>query len=273
MSTACSASTVPAHSTMRRPGPQHPGASPAPATVERRVRTGARVGSRAPAGQAVGQQEADGHGQLVAHPVHVAPAVHPADQRRVPDVADDPGALGVVGGLGLPDGPGDDAVHDARPSAAGTRWRPGRARPARRRRPPPAGAGGPWPAAPGRARRGPAPRRSAPAAAPGPGEVELLHPVDEGGGQEVVLGREVAVDGAHGHVGPGGDVAHLDRLVATLEPELHGGVDDPLATRLLSTGQRPGKHPSAARPFTLLPAPARNGTRSTPGGLATGAGI
>ncbi len=73
--------------------------------------------------------------------------------------------------------------------------------------------------------------------------VELLHPVDEGGGQEMVLGGEVAVDGAHGHMGPGGHVAHLDGLVAPLEAELHGGVDDPLPPRLLSTGQGPGKRP------------------------------
>ena len=40
--------------------------------------------------------------------------LHPADERRVPDVADDPGPLGVVGGLGLADGPDDDAVHERR---------------------------------------------------------------------------------------------------------------------------------------------------------------
>src|ERR1700676_3311412 len=61
--------------------------------------------------ETVGKQQVDGHGQLVAHAVHVAPPVHPSHQRRVPDVADDAGALGMVGGLGLADGPDDDAVH------------------------------------------------------------------------------------------------------------------------------------------------------------------
>ena len=75
--------------------------------------------------------------------------------------------------------------------------------------------------------------------------------MDEGGRQEVVLGGEVAVDGSHGHVGPGGHVAHLDGLVATFEAELHGGVDDPLPTCFLSASQGPGSH-SCARPFTLL---------------------
>ena len=70
--------------------------------------------------------------------------------------------------------------------------------------------------------------------------VELLDPVDQGGRQEVVLGGEVAVDGAHGHVGPGGHVPHLDGLVAALEAELHGGVDDPLAPGLLGPGHRRG---------------------------------
>ena len=41
----------------------------------------------------------------------------------------------------------------------------------------------------------------------------------------------------------GGHVAHLDRFVAALEAELHGGVDDPLPPRFLSAGQRPGKDP------------------------------
>ena len=72
--------------------------------------------------------------------------------------------------------------------------------------------------------------------------VELLHPEDEGRGEQVVLGGEVAVDGAHGHVRPGGHVPHLHRLVAALEAELHGSVDDPLTPRFLSAGQGAGKH-------------------------------
>ena len=104
-----------------------------------------------------------------------------------------------------------------------------------------------------------------PGAEPGPGVVELLDPVDEGRGQEVVLGREVAVDGAHGDVRPGRHVAHLDGLVAALEPELHGGVDDPLPTRFLSASQGTregcsrctGVHPTrgTARGDIVKPAP------------------
>ena len=67
--------------------------------------------------------------------------------------------------------------------------------------------------------------------------VELLDPVDQRRGQQVVLAGEVPVDGAHGHVGPGGHVAHLHRLVAAVEPQRHGGVDDPLAPGLLGSRQ------------------------------------
>ena len=105
--------------------------------------------------------------------------------------------------------------------------------------------------------------------------VELLHPEDERGGQQVVLGREVAVDGAHGHVRPGGHVAHLDRLVAAFEAELHGGVDHPLAPRLLGTGQGTGKHPLLhGRSRYSWPWPERNPFYSQVAGPApTGANL
>ena len=67
--------------------------------------------------------------------------------------------------------------------------------------------------------------------------VELLDPVDQRRGQQVVLAGEVAVDGAHGHVGPGRHVAHLHRLVAPVESQRHGRVDDPLAPCLLGSRQ------------------------------------
>ena len=57
----------------------------------------------------------------------------------------------------------------------------------------------------------------------------------------MVLAGEVAVDGAHGHVGPGGHVAHLHRLVPAFEAERHGGVDDTLAPGLLGPGERTGE--------------------------------
>ena len=94
--------------------------------------------------------------------------------------------------------------------------------------------------------------------------VELLHPEHEGRRQQVVLGREVPVDGAHGHVGPGGHVTHLDRLVAPLEAELHGGVDHPLATSFLSPGQRTRASTRCCTPSRYSGPPAWNGTRSTP---------
>ena len=78
--------------------------------------------------------------------------------------------------------------------------------------------------------------------------VEQLDPVHERGGQQVVLAREVAVHRAHGDVGPGGHVAHLDRLVAALEPQRHGGVDHALAPGLLGAGERAGQrllHPDS----------------------------
>ena len=71
----------------------------------------------------------------------------------------------------------------------------------------------------------------------GQAAVQLLHPVDQGGGQQMVLAGEVPVDGAHGHVGPGGHVAHLHRFVPPVEPERHGGVYDTLAAGLLGSRQ------------------------------------
>ena len=80
----------------------------------------------------------------------------------------------------------------------------------------------------------------------GEAAVELFDPVHQGGGQQVVLAGEVAVHGAHGHVGPGGDVAHLHRLVATFERQGHGGVNDALAPGLLcpreGAGHRTVRH-------------------------------
>jgi hypothetical protein len=71
---------------------------------------------------------------------------------------------------------------------------------------------------------------------------ELLDPVDQGGGQEMVLAGEVAVDGAHRHIGAGGDIAHLHGVVPAIEAEGHGGVDDPLAPGLLCPRERTGEH-------------------------------
>src|SRR5208282_1832831 len=84
-------------------------------------------------------------------------------------------------------------------------------------------------------------------------------PVHEGGREEVVLAREIAVHRAHCHVGPGRDVAHLDRLVAALEPQRHGGVDDALAPGLLRAGERAGQrllHPDSVS----APPPGSSGT-------------
>ena len=89
--------------------------------------------------------------------------------------------------------------------------------------------------------------------------VEHLDPVHERGRQEVVLAGEVAVHRAHGHVGAGRDVAHLDRLVAALEPQRHGGVDDALAPGLLGAGERAGQrllHPDSVS----APSPGSSGT-------------
>ena len=81
-------------------------------------------------------------------------------------------------------------------------------------------------------------RRGAKGGLGGETHLELLDPVDGGGGQEVVLRGEVAVDGTHGHAGLRRHVTHLDSFVASLEGEVHGGVDDSLTSRLLGGGQR-----------------------------------
>ena len=92
--------------------------------------------------------------------------------------------------------------------------------------------------------------------------VEHLDPVHEGGRQQVVLAREVAVDGAHGHVGPGRDVPHLHRLVPAFEPQRHGGVDHALAPGLLRAGERAGQrllHPDSVS----APSPGSSGAAAT----------
>ena len=70
--------------------------------------------------------------------------------------------------------------------------------------------------------------------------VEHLDPVHQRRGEQVVLAREVAVDGAHGDVGAGRHVAHLHRFVAALEPQCHRRVDDALAPGLLRASERAG---------------------------------
>ena len=50
--------------------------------------------------------------------------------------------------------------------------------------------------------------------------LEVLHPLDHGGGEQRVLRREVAVDRAEGDLGRGGDVAHLHGVVAAVGAEL-----------------------------------------------------
>ena len=89
-------------------------------------------------------------------------------------------------------------------------------------------------------------------------ESSISDPVHERGRQEVVLAREVAVHRAHGHVGAGGDVAHLDRLVAAFEPQRHRSVDHALAPGLLPAGERAGHrlHPDSVS----APSPGSSGT-------------
>ena len=52
----------------------------------------------------------------------------------------------------------------------------------------------------------------------------------------MVLRREVPVEGAEGHVGGGGDVAHLYGVVATFGCQRHGRLDDALPPRRLVAG-------------------------------------
>src|SRR5699024_3710565 len=58
----------------------------------------------------------------------------------------------------------------------------------------------------------------------------------QGGGQQVHLGGEVAVEGAHGHLGLLGDRPHLDRLVPALGRQRQGGVEDPATPLALGRG-------------------------------------
>ncbi len=50
------------------------------------------------------------------------------------------------------------------------------------------------------------------------------------------LGRKVAVQRAHRHVGAVGDRAHLHRLVTALGGDRHGGIQDALAALPLRVG-------------------------------------
>ena len=168
--------------------------------------------------------------------------------------------------LGLADGPGDDALHQHRHLLlALDGGRVGR------------GQGGEHgadqlglaahgPQGPVEGVDDPFRRRVALGRALGQPAVELLDPVDEGGGQQVVLAGEVPVDRAHGHVGPGGHVTHLDGLVAAVEGQRHGGVDDPLAPGLLGPRQgawhrtvHHGEHPSR----TPFPGPGNGRPQAT----------
>ena len=211
---------------------------PRPAAAEVQVR---QRGGAATLDELIGQQQAHRHGQLVVDPRHGGPAVDPTDQGRVPDVADHAGPVGEVGDVALADGPRNDALHQQGDLLLAPHR--GRVR---------------------RGQRGEHCRHQLRLAAHGPqravqdiedavgrvlapgrvladARVEQLDPVHERGGEQVVLAREVAVDGAHGDVGPGGDVAHLDRLVAPLETQRHGGVDHALTPGLLGAGERAGQ--------------------------------
>ena len=69
---------------------------------------------------------------------------------------------------------------------------------------------------------------------------QVVHPLDQGRRQQVVLRREVPVDGAEGHAGGGGHVAHLHRVIAALRAEAQRGPDHPLTASGLAPGQRLG---------------------------------
>ena len=134
-----------------------------------------------------GQEEADGHGELVVDPGHRRPAVDPAHQGRVPDVADDPGPCGRVRGVGLADGPGDDALHqDGDLLLAG--HRPGVGRGERREDgSDELGLAGHRPQGPVQHVEDPLGRVLAPGRLLGQPGVEQLDPADQGGRQQVVL--------------------------------------------------------------------------------------
>jgi hypothetical protein len=76
-------------------------------------------------------------------------------------------------------------------------------------------------------------RRGAPRRRLGHPRLQPARPLRHRGGQQVVLRREVAVDGGEGHVGGDGHVAHLHRVVAALRAEHERGVDEPTAPVLL----------------------------------------
>jgi hypothetical protein len=247
-------------------------------TVARTVPAGGAPGS-GPAGRptgwdsqtsaymSAGSSRPDGHHQLVVDPAHVAPAVDPADQGRVPDVAEDPGPVARLSGWGspmarvmMPSISTDTCCWHS--TAAGS----GEARAVKTA--PPAGLASHGPQGPVEHVDDPLGRGVALGRVLGQAGVELLDPVDQGRGQQVVLAGEVAVDRAHGHVGPGGHVAHLDGLVAPLEPQGHGRVDHPLAPGLLGPGQ--GRAPDGS-PWAIYP-PYSAGKLAPPPGPGSAAG-
>ena len=75
-------------------------------------------------------------------------------------------------------------------------------------------------------------------------------PAHEHLGEEVLLRREVVVQRAERDVGRFGDVLHLDLVEVALAEEREAGVDDPVAPRLLRSGERSSWRP--ASPVTIL---------------------
>ena len=71
--------------------------------------------------------------------------------------------------------------------------------------------------------------------------VQRLQLADHRRGQQVDLGREVAVERAERHIGEIGDLAHLDGVVAALAGQRDGRVQDPAPAGALRRRGRPGR--------------------------------
>jgi hypothetical protein len=173
---------------------------------------------------------AGGEFQVAGDVVGRRPAGNPGDQAGQPDVADDAGDRGVVGGgLTFVHGPDQDPLHRRGHGVdLGCRARVGEHEgPGHRLGQQRVALHGPG---------HPAEHEDHPLVGRVPGDAGpvqlLLGPLElpgQTGHQQVDLGREVPVQGAQGDVGLLGHGPHLHRFVAALGGQRQRGVQDPLA--------------------------------------------